>query len=90
MIYYIFIRLISCLIELLYSWHWQGSDETTLVNVEFSSEQGGGGGSKVHIVHTGFTSEESREMHDSGWDHYFKSLEEKIKEKGFGSAQQHT
>ena len=66
--------------ELTYSWHWEGSEETTEVNVQFLESDRG---AEVHVTHSGFISEESRKMHDEGWDHYFKSLEEKIRLKDF-------
>ncbi|MEP1097015.1 MAG: SRPBCC domain-containing protein [Cyclobacteriaceae bacterium] len=66
--------------KLMYSWHWEGSEETTQVNVQFLKIEEG---TEVQIVHSGFISNESKEMHDSGWDHYFRSLEDKIRQTGF-------
>ena len=52
---------------LTYSWQWDGSDEQTQVNVQFS---GTASGTDVRIVHSGFTSQDSYDNHASGWDSY--------------------
>ncbi|MEM7180040.1 MAG: SRPBCC domain-containing protein [Spirochaetota bacterium] len=66
--------------KLIYSWNWEGTEEDTKVDVTFQDNQLG---SLVSIIHSGFTSIQSKDMHDSGWDSYFKGLEAKIKQTGF-------
>lgn len=61
--------------KLEYTWHWEGSDEKTLIRVEFKEREGE---THVAIEHNGFLTEESKEMHDTGWDSYLKGLESKI------------
>ncbi|MEQ9064872.1 MAG: SRPBCC domain-containing protein [Vicingaceae bacterium] len=63
--------------KLKYTWHWEESPEKTEVTVEFLENAGR---TTVELMHKGFTTIESKEMHDAGWDHYFKSLEDKIKQ----------
>jgi len=63
-----------------YSWHWEGSEEHTDIRVLFK-ESSGGLGTTIIITHTGFQSEESKNMHSIGWDSYFEKLEEKILER---------
>ena len=57
--------------RLTYSWNWQGSPETTTVEVRFSDQDEG---AKLELEHRGFQSEESLNMHDQGWDSYLKGL----------------
>ena len=52
---------------LTYSWQWHGSEELTQVNVQFNDTEGG---TDVHIVHSGFASQDSYDNHASGWDSY--------------------
>ncbi len=53
----------------------QGSDDETLVTVEFKETAKG---CTILIKHTGFRSKETKEMHDSGWDNYIKGLLEVV------------
>ena len=62
---------------LIYSWHWEGANEHTLVTVIFKEIENRGG-TNINIEHTGFQSEESKAMHSFGWDSYFSQLEKKI------------
>ena len=57
--------------RLVYSWQWSGSDEVTTIDVRFLREAQG---SRVHLEHTGFLTEESRSNHDAGWDSYASGL----------------
>ena len=57
--------------RIVYTWNWQGSPETTLVSVEFSESNQG---TKIELIHDGFESEESRALHDQGWDSYVTGL----------------
>jgi uncharacterized protein YndB with AHSA1/START domain len=57
------------------SYTWCGSrfpDENTLVTVEFKDAQGG---TEVTITHENFTSAESRNQHQRGWEGCLTSLE---------------
>lgn len=62
--------------KLKYTWHWEGSDETTIVTIVFGSE---GQLSTINLRHEGFLTKESMEMHDDGWDYYVSALEKKLK-----------
>lgn len=62
--------------KLHYSWHWEGSDETSYITVEFREEEGL---TIVDLHHYDFKTVESRDMHDWGWDSYFEGLIAKIK-----------
>lgn len=59
--------------ELLqYSWCWDEAEEMTEITVKFSDHPEGG--TQVSLTHSAFLSEESRAMHDTGWDSYFEGL----------------
>ncbi len=58
--------------RVVYSWQWQGDEEVTKIDVRFHEA---GEGTKITIVHLGFTSEQSRTNHDQGWDSYLDGLE---------------
>ena len=63
--------------RLKYTWNWQDSDEETVILVEFKSE---GGKTNIHLVHSGFATKESLDMHASGWDYYVEALLQKLEE----------
>jgi len=58
--------------KLKYVWYWEGSDEKTNVTVLFNYEDNE---NKISIIHEGFLTKESAEMHSTGWDHYFTELD---------------
>lgn len=62
--------------KLVYTWYWEGSEEETIVNVKFQSRDDK---TIVKIEHSGFLTEESKKMHNTGWDSYFSGLIDKIK-----------
>ena len=70
-------KLVSPNHKLVYSWKWTHSDEETEVTVVFNA---GADGTLIEVNHTGFDSNESRDLHDAGWDHYFNNLQEKIRQ----------
>lgn len=55
-----------------YSWQWLDADEVTTIDVRFSAVDDG---TRIDLVHDGFTDEESRANHDPGWDSYLIGLE---------------
>lgn len=57
--------------ELRYTWCWDSSTETTEVHVRFKPAVNG---TVVKLSHSGFLSEDSRAIHDAGWDSYVKGL----------------
>lgn len=59
--------------HLIYTWRWNDDDEVTTIDVEFSASAEG---CKIDLKHLGFASEQSRALHDSGWDSYIKGLQE--------------
>lgn len=61
-----------------YSWHWEGTDEETMVTLWIKSD---GDGTAIHLIHKGFNSEESLKMHARGWDEYVSALEKLIQSK---------
>ena len=54
-----------------YTWEWDRNGEITEVAVRFEPADVG---TDLHILHTGFRKQESRDMHDSGWDSYVEAL----------------
>jgi uncharacterized protein YndB with AHSA1/START domain len=57
---------------LKYSWEWNGDGEITEIAVKFDAKSNG---TEIHLLHSGFRSSQSANMHDSGWDSYFEGLE---------------
>ena len=53
--------------HLRYTWKWSNEDEVTEIDVKFSSTEHG---TAIHLEYSGFQSDASRDMHDSGWDSY--------------------
>ena len=65
-----------------YTWEWNGDGEVTEIDVTFIPISGG---AEVRLHHSGFRSDESRSMHDSGWDSYFAGLIAHLEENGSGA-----
>jgi len=59
--------------RLLYSWHWQGDEETTQVEVLFNPHPEG---TELRLRHGTFTTKESLVNHDNGWNSYVAGLRE--------------
>ena len=59
--------------RLLYSWHWQGDEETTQVDVQFNPHPEG---TELRLRHGTFTTKESLVNHDNGWNSYVAGLRE--------------
>ena len=64
--------------KLEYSWNWQGTDEVTTVTVDF--QESADGSTLVTLSHQGFQSEESKSIHDQGWDSYVSGLSKLLDE----------
>lgn len=58
--------------SLRYSWEWFGDGKVTEITVTFESE---GKGTRLRLLHEKFSDDESRTMHDVGWDSYVAGLE---------------
>lgn len=54
-----------------YTWEWNQDGEVTTIDVRFNSVQSG---TRIELLHTGFTKEDSVNNHDSGWDNYIAGL----------------
>lgn len=65
--------------RVIYSWNCVGSDETTEVDVTFQVHADR---TEVNVTHSGFRSEESLEMHASGWDSYLEGFNAHIGNSG--------
>lgn len=59
--------------RLVHTWCWEGSDEESLVTVEF--EPGKTGTTRLTITHSRFASSEGRENHELGWNGCLAKLE---------------
>ena len=57
---------------LRYSWEWFGDGRVTEIAVTFEPEREG---TRLRLLHEGFSDEESRAMHDAGWDSFIAGLE---------------
>jgi uncharacterized protein YndB with AHSA1/START domain len=64
--------------RLVYTWTWESNPDEmkgsagSLVTVEFAEE---GGSTEVSITHSGFATEEIRDLHVHGWDGVLANLE---------------
>ena len=56
--------------RLVFTWRWDGSEEETVVAMEFVARAGK---TEVSLRHSGFTSSGSRDEHDTGWGFCFRS-----------------
>ena len=54
-----------------YTWEWNNDGEVSTIDVRFNAA---GEGTRIDLVHHGFTSEESVTNHDSGWDSYVEGF----------------
>lgn len=59
--------------HLRYGWEWDNDGEKTIIDVRFEAADEH---TRVHIVHSGFQSEDSLERHRDGWQSYFEKLNE--------------
>ena len=57
--------------RVVYSWEWNKDGEVTQIEVNFYPTDTG---TAVHILHSGFKTEEAAVAHDNGWDSYIKGL----------------
>lgn len=61
--------------RVVYDWEWYNDGEITEISVEFLPESDG---TRIALSHTGFTKQQSRDMHDDGWDSYIKGFEDHL------------
>lgn len=61
-----------------YTWEWDRDGEITEIDVTFDPTAKG---TALHIQHTGFVKEASRDTHDSGWDDYIEQLSTMLEQK---------
>jgi len=57
--------------RLLYTWHWQGDEETTQVEAQFNPHPEG---TELVLRHGTFATQESLVNHDNGWNSYVAGL----------------
>ncbi|HEY7605879.1 MAG TPA: SRPBCC domain-containing protein, partial [Actinomycetes bacterium] len=57
--------------RLVCTWGWEGEDTQTLVTVELAPA---GDGTRLDLVHEGFTGERARDDHVQGWTHCLDRL----------------
>ena len=64
--------------RLVYTWAWEGESpepRETLVTVEFHEE---GEGTRVLLVHSGLSNDQSRDAHEHGWNACLDNLERRV------------
>ena len=54
-----------------YTWEWNGDGEVTTIDVQFTATPKG---TNIVLHHTGFTSQDSLNNHDTGWDSYMEGF----------------
>lgn len=64
--------------RLKYSWEWNSDGEATEIDVKFSPTDQG---TLVSIVHSGFATQQSADMHSQGWDRYIEGFQQFILSK---------
>lgn len=57
--------------RVVYTWQWNNDGEVSTIDVRFNVS---GEGTRIDLVHNGFTSDESVTNHDSGWDSYLEGF----------------
>lgn len=60
-----------------YTWEWNGDGEVTEIDVTFSAIDKG---TRINLVHSGFTKPASTDAHARGWDSYIDGLTQFIQE----------
>lgn len=55
-----------------YTWEWDNNGEVTEIDVRFSPSADNT--TQIDLVHSGFISAESHDMHRAGWDSYMEGL----------------
>ena len=61
--------------HLRYTWDWEGDAEVTEISVDFKVTKSG---TSIQIVHSGFLSERSYQMHSDGWDSYIEGFQKHL------------
>lgn len=64
--------------HLRYTWEWDRDGEITEIDVTFDPITKG---TALHIQHSGFVKEASRDMNDSGWDDHIEQLSSMLDQK---------
>ena len=59
-----------------YTWEWDGNGEVTTIDVVFEPIDGG---TRVRLLHEGFTNQDTVNSHDSGWESYVAGLAEYLR-----------
>ena len=59
--------------RLTYTWQWEGSDEETLVTVDFHGSESDQ--TNITVTHSRFGSDEARGEHEKGWTACLAELE---------------
>ena len=70
--------------RLVHTWCWEGSDEESLVTVEF--EPGPAGTTRLTVTHSRFASSEARDNHELGWNGCLAKLEAMFAEAETGGS----
>jgi uncharacterized protein YndB with AHSA1/START domain len=60
-----------------YTWEWNSDGEVSTIDVRFKAA---GGGTRIDLIHSGFTNDESVTNHDSGWDSYVEGFTKHLSE----------
>lgn len=66
---------VEALSRLTYTWEWNNDGDVSTIDVRFSETAAG---TRVELVHSGFSTEENMSNHDSGWDNYIKGFSEHL------------
>lgn len=64
--------------RVIYTWEWNNDGEVSTVDVSFKASDEG---TRIDLVHNGFTSNESVTNHDSGWDSYIEGFTRHLSER---------
>lgn len=57
--------------HLRYTWDWNKDGDVTEIDVTFAAAPMG---TRLTLVHSGFSSQDNHDNHDAGWDGYIKGL----------------
>ena len=65
--------------HLRYTWEWNNDGKVTEIDVRFEETPEG---TRITLLHSGFTDQESADNHSQGWDSYFPGLAAHIAAQG--------
>lgn len=65
--------------QVTYTWEWNGDGEVSTIDVQFKTTNNV---TRVQLTHSGFSTQESADNHDAGWDAYINGFIQHLERNG--------